>query len=380
MTSATNHGGMLIPLDMFRISHLVGITAELLVSKARNIIDAKLVLTRHPASQLVLARIEGSVVGDDAVAFWRENADIAVACSQVLPRQCFLYYVNTSPPAARREGFVVAQRGQVLAADDSSAEQQPASGDHWPVTQLCQQLRISLDDLAAGFPGGPSVEVQLVEPSVDDQAALMTLAGQTAAGAEGEPAAPGRPGAAPSGAAGAPAAARPAAPRRESVEDDLKRREKERAADDAEQARRSEQLTSALVHQIDPLGVVVAPQAELSEADILAPYIRGAIAGDLPPGVPRTQTDALQGKRADIAIKVDFLSEVFVENAPLTRQMLEERGEARTIGGREVRVVEVLAPRLGYGTLVTTGKAPHVFLSLKTDLTLHDDVIARLLA
>jgi hypothetical protein len=376
MTPATNHGGMLIPLDMFRISHLVGITAELLVSKARNILDAKLVLTRHPASQLVLARIEGSVIGDDAVGFWRENADIAVACSQVLPRQCFLYYAKTAPPAERREGFVVAQRGQMLAADDSNAEQ--GGADHWPVTQLCQQLRISLDDLAAGFPGGPRVEVQLVEPVVDDQAALMTLAGQTA-GAEGATPGAARP-AAPAGAAPAGAPGRPAAPKRESVEDDIKRREKERAADEAEQQRRSAQLTSDLVHQIDDLGVVVVPHAELSEADILAPYIRGTIAGDLPPGVPRNQIDALQGKRADIAIKVDFLSEVFVENAPLTRTSLEERAETRTIAGREVRVLEVLAPRLGYGTLVTTGKAPHVFVSRKPEMPLPEDVITRLLA
>lgn len=376
-TSATNHGGMLIPLDMFRISHLAGITAELLVSKARNIVDAKLSLTRHPASQLILVRIEGSVIGDDPVSFWRENADIAVACSQVLPRQCFLYYAKTAPATERREGFVVAQRGQVLAADDASVDQQPPGGGHWPVTKLCEQLHISLAELAGGFEGGPRVEVQLVEPTIDDQAALMLLAGQTAAepGAEAGPA-PSEAGGAPPAKPGAPPA--PAA-KRESVEDDLKRRDRERAADEANQRRRSEQLSADLRHEVDDLGIVAAPDAELSEADVLQPYIRSAISGDLPAGLPRNQTDALQGKRCDLAIKVDFLSEVFFENTPLTRPVLEERGDPRAIGGRDLRVLEVLAPRLGYGTLVTTGKSPHVFVSRKPELPLPESLIGALL-
>ena len=69
-----------------------------------------------------------TVVGDDPTAFWRENADIVVAMSQVLPRQCFMYYVQSAPPQERREAFLIAQRGQVLAADegiDRSAVTQP---------------------------------------------------------------------------------------------------------------------------------------------------------------------------------------------------------------------------------------------------------------
>ena len=66
-------------------------------------------------------------------------------------------------------------------------------------------------------------------------------------------------------------------------------------------------------YTIDALGIVACPRAELSEPDLLAPFILSRIAGDLPPGLPRGQADALQGKRCDIALRVDFLSEVFVE-------------------------------------------------------------------
>src|SRR5690606_35528113 len=126
----TKHGGVLIPLDPFRVSHLAAVPAELLVSKARNITDAKLVLTRHPQAQLVLGRIEGSIVGDDPVSFWRENADVVVAMSQVLPRQCFMHYVQSAPPQERREAFLIAQRGQVLAADEGSVDRQAPGAEH----------------------------------------------------------------------------------------------------------------------------------------------------------------------------------------------------------------------------------------------------------
>jgi hypothetical protein len=367
----TSHGGLLIPLDMFRVSHLAAVASELLVSKARNIVDAKLVLVRHPASQIVLGRIEGSVIGDDAMSFWRENADIALAASQVLPRQCLLYYAKTAPAAERREGLVVAQRGQIVTADDATPERGP--NEHWPVTKLCEQLRVGMGDLAEGFPGGPRIEVSLMEPAIDDQQALMILAGrQGAAAGEGAEA----PDAA--GPAAAPAGA-PAARKRDSMEDDAKRREKERQAESAEKQRRAQEIKSAIAFEIDELGVIVSPAAELSEADLLARYIQGRIVGDLPEGLPSKHADALQGKRCDIAIRVDFLSEVFVENAPLTKAMLEERGVASTVEGRAVRRLEVLAPRLGYGTLVTTGKAPHVFVSRKPELPQPDGLVAKLL-
>lgn len=376
----TKHGGILIPLDPFRVSHLAAVAAEVLVSKARNINDAKLVLTRHPQTQLVLGRIEGSVVGDDPTAFWRENADIVVAMSQVLPRQCFMYYVQSAPPQERREAFLIAQRGQVLAADEGTADRQTPGAEHWPVAKLCEQLRLSVDDLARGFAGGPSIEIPLLEPAVDDQSMLMTLAGQPPgeAAAAAESAAPAG-GTAKGAAAARPApAAAPAKPKL-TVTEDLKRRETERAAEEAEHQRRAAAVTADVPYIVDELGIVACPRAELSEPDLLAPFIMSKIAGDLPPGLPRDQTDALQGKRCDVALRVDFLSEVFVETAPLARPVLEERAEVRTIGGRELKVLEVLAPRLGYGSLVTTGKAPHVFVSRKPELPLPESLVLQLL-
>ncbi len=388
LNAPTKHGGILIPLDPIRVSHLAAIAAELLVSKARNINDATLVLTRHPQSALLLGRITGSIVGDDPVAFWRENADIAVAMSQVLPRQCFMYYVQSAPPSERREAFLVAQRGQVLAADEGDAQGQAPGAEHWPVAKLCEQLRLTIDELAGGFEGGPSAEISLLEPNVDDQAILMALAGQPEAdGAPKQSPSPAGGGAAPAAAKAAPATntgaaagAAPKGPPKVSVADDLKRREKERAEETAQQQRRAQEVESSLRFTVDELGIVSCPQAELSEPDILRPLLVSSLAGDLPPGLPRSKARVLQGKRCDIALRVDFLSEVFLESVPLSRPVFNERAEDRAIGDRELKVLEVLAPRLGYGSLVSTGKAPHVFVSRKPDLPLPEDLILELLA
>ncbi len=370
----TRHGGILIPLDAFRVSHLAAVAAELLVSKARNITDAKLVLTRHPRTQLVLGRIVGSIVGDDPTEFWRENPDIVMAMSQVLPRQCFMYYVQSAPPAERREAFLIAQRGQVVAADEGTADRQTPGAEHWPVAKLCEQLRLTIEDLASGFAGGPSIEIPLLDPTVDDQAMLMTLAGQPP---EEDPEAEveSASAAAPTPAKGSAPAAKP----KPSVVEDLKRRETERAAENAEHQRRAAEVKADVPFIIDALGIISCPRAELSEPDLLAPFILSKISGDLPPGLPRDQAVGLQGKRSDIALRVDFLSEVFVETAPLARPVLQERAETRSIGGRELMVLEVLAPRLGYGTLVTTGKAPHVFVSRKPELPLPESLVLELL-
>lgn len=382
LNAPTKHGGILIPLDPFRVSHLAAVAAELLISKARNINDAKLVLTRHPQAQLVLGHIVGSIV-DDPTTFWRENADVVVAMSQVLPRQVFMYYVQSAPPTERREAFLIAQRGQVLAADESSADRQAPGEQNWPVQKLCEQLRLSMDDLAGGFAGGPSVEIPLIDPSVDDQAMLMELAGAPPEGEPGDAEAP-PPGAGPAGPAGPGAA--PGHPASSdpgqgkfSVADDLKRRQKERDEEEAEKQRRAQEVGSDLPYAIDDLGIVSCPQAELSEPDILEPFIVTALEGDLPAGLPRDQAEALQGKRCDIALRVDFLSEVFVESVPLARPVFSERAEDRSIGGRELKVLEVLAPRLGYGSLVSTGKAPHVFVSRKPDQPLPEGLILKLL-
>lgn len=390
LDSKSSHGGIVAPLDMFRVSALTAMTAEMLIGKARNILDAKMVFTRHPTSQIVLMSIEGSVVGDDAAAFWRENADIAIGLSQGLRTQCFLYYAKTQPATERREGFVVAQRGQALAADDTSADQQPTTGEgNWPVAKLCEQLRISFADLEGGFPGGPRVEVPMAEPTgSDDQAALMTLAGQPAEGAEGEgdggalgdvAADPGQRPTPPATQAGSPAPVPGTNKPKITVEQDLKRREKERQAEEEAQRERASAVQSGMRHVVDETGVVVAPDAELSEPDILAPFVVSTISGDLPPGLPAELTKSVQGKRCDFAVKVDFLSEVFIANAPLSKPDFQSQAETRTIGGRELRVLEVLAPRLGYGALLSTGKAPHIFVSRKPSLPLPEALILELL-
>jgi len=376
LNAPTQHGGIVVPLDMFRVSHLASVISEVLVGKARNVIDAQMVVTRHPSAQIVLITINGSVIGDDPAQFWRENADLAIALSQVLRTQCFLYYATTAPAEDRREGFVVAQRGQALAADDASADTQPAGGEgHWPVTKLCEQLRISMSDLASGFEGGPTVSLSVMEPSIDDQEALKTLAEPP----PGEGGAQAQAQAAPEADAPAAKDAGPPKPKKPTMEEDLKRRANARAAEAEAMQERAAQVQDALVMTVDTLGVVVCPKAELGEPDILGPFIVSNIEGDLPAGVPSEHTSALQGKRSDIAVRVDFFSEVFSGNATLTKPEFAAQSTTQKLGGLDVKVMEVLAPRLGYGTLVSQGKAPHVFVSRKPTLDLPGDLIADLL-
>jgi hypothetical protein len=363
MSSATlssSYGGLLIPFDPFRLSQLAAVFGDILIGKARNVLDAKLVVARHPAAPILLAKIEGSVLDGNAAKFWRENTDLVAAASQMLPRQVFMFYVEPGPPATRREGFMVAQRGQVLAADEATHDRLPpgATEADWPVARLCEQLRISMEELSQGFPDGPSVEVALVEPAVDDQALLMTLAGQ-----------------APEGAAEPESGEKPPAP----TEEDAKRRAAVEAEDAAEQRARAAQVKADLVYAMDDLGAVVCPKAELSEPDILAPYIVSHVRGDLPEGLPGELADRLQGKRIDLAVKVDFLSEVFLDSQPLARPVFDERKRSVTLAGRELMALEVLGPRLGYGTLISTGKAPHVFVSRKLDLPMPEDLVLSLL-
>lgn len=377
-TTSAKHAGLLVPLDMFRISQLAAIFGELLVSKARNILDAKLVVSRHPLSGILLMRIEGSVVEGNPPEFWRENADLVALASRAIPRQVIMYYVEGGPE--RREGFMVAQQGQVLAADDATADRMPpeATEADWPVSRLCQQLKLSVDDLAQGFAGGPTVEVSLVEPTGDDQTMLMTLMGQDAEGGEAAPGAEAGPeGAAPP----SPAAARATAAKKAEAEAeaDAKRRAKEQAEEEAARRNRAQAVQSDLRFEIDEVGVVVAPKAELSEADVLGNFIVSKVEGDLPYGLPSNLADELQGKRVDIVVKVDFLSEVFVENNPLNKPQFQESSQTRTLGDKEVRVMEVLGPRLGYGTLISTGKAPHVFVSRKPGMPLPTKLITELL-
>lgn len=378
-TTPTSHGGILVPFDMFRLSQLAAIFAELLVSKARNILDAQLIAVRHEASRVLLLRIEGHVVGDDAAEFWRTNADLGLISSQALPHRVLLYWAQPGPAGKRREGFLVAQRGQVIGSDEATED--VARGDAgWPVARLCEQMRLPMSELAAGFPGSPRVAISLVEASsYNDEQLLMTLIGRDGAPADeledGPPEGPARP------AAQAAPAARPAAPpppARANVEEDAKRRATEAAAEAAEQRRRADAMQSDLRYRSDELGIICMPSAGLSEPDLLRPLVVAKIAGDLPPGLPRAMTDELQGKRSDVAIRVEFLSEVFLESTPLSRPLLQERAVARQISAHDLRVLEVLAPRVGYGTLLSDGKR-HVFVSRKPEQALPAEVVDDLL-
>jgi hypothetical protein len=380
----SNHGGLVFPLDMFRPTMLAAALAEGLIAQARNIVDAKLELTRHPEIQLVLARIVGTVV-DDPAKFWRENVELGLIASQVLPRQLFVYWVATEPEP--RQGFIVAQRGQVLAAQDATADQLPpdATAADWPVAQLLMQLQLDAEELADGFYGGPRVELSLMDREGDDRQLLMTLVGQQPSEAEAPPAAgaksPGQK-AQPQQKPRAPAqppADEPRASKRVSAEEDRKRRAAEHQAElDARQAK-AESIHADLPYLVDELGVVVAPKgAELSDTDILAPYVISKLDGEVPRGLPPELQDRLQGKRVDFAVPVAFASEVFLGDKPLSKPTFEAQAQAREVGGRAVKVLEVLGPRLGRGSYIR-GASGGVFVSRTPDMQLPESLIVALL-
>jgi hypothetical protein len=394
----SSHGGLVFPLDMFRPTMLAAVLAEGLISQARNILDAKLELIRHPEIQLVLARIVGSVVDGNSATFWRENVELAVLASQVLPRQLFVYWVQGEP--AKRQGFLVVQRGQVLAAQDATADQLPpdATEADWPVAQLLMQLQVDPDELASGFEGGPRVELSLMEREGDDRELLMTLAGRPPGAEQAGPAGqPGQPSPGPKASGPAPASptagqAQPAGAgpggsasagaagsKRLSVEEDRKRRAAEHQAELDARAAKADSIRADLPYMIDELGIVVAPKkTELADTDILRHYSVSKLDGDLPAGLDRELQASLQSKRVDFAVPVAFLSEVFAGEGPLTKPAFEQASQPRSIGGREVRVLEVLAPRLGRGTLIRRDRAG-VFVSRTPDLPLPEALIVELL-
>jgi hypothetical protein len=382
---------------------LAAALAEGLISQARNILDAKLELTRHPEIQLVLARIVGSVIGDSSATFWRENVELAVMASQILPRQLFVYWVQGEP--APRQGFLVVQRGQVLAAQDATPDQLPpdATEADWPVAQLLMQLQVDPDELASGFFGGPRVEIPLLDYEGDDRELLMTLAGRPPGTDADDPDQdPARAQAGPAGAAGGPRAAGPAgaaAPassvasqspagagaagattsKRLSVDEDRKRRAAEHQAELDARAAKANSIRADLPYSIDELGLVVAPKnTELADTDILRHYSVSKLDGDLPTGLDRELRAQLQGKRIDFAVPVAFLSEVFAGEGPLSKAAFEQHGQVRSLAGAEVRMLEVLAPRLGRGTFIRRDRAG-VFVSRLPELPLPEALIAALL-
>jgi hypothetical protein len=404
----------LFPLDMFRPTMLAQALAEVLIGKVRNIVDATVEIARHPSLPLALAQIYGTVVGDDPAEFWRENQDLALVVSQIVPRQCFVYYARTGEHA--REGFLVAQRGQAIAADDSNRDDVPPgkAGTHWPVTRLCEQMRISIEDLAESFPGGPRIQISLMEPRGNDQTLLMTLVGQPAADAaeaelEGDeaydeppppppppsrgggltqgfgapPPPPGPPGPAPGrgpappAAAGRPAPAASKAPGISAI-DDAKRRASERAAEQQEIQQRSQQIAQKLNFAEDALGVVIAVPAELAETAVLQAFHIPHVERNAPESLPADVRGRLEGKAVDFAVRVEFLSEVLLGNQPLARPKFEEKATPRDLDGLKVLALEVLAPRLGAGTLLRS-EGRNVFVSRRADAPLPAAFLRKLL-
>ena len=121
---------------------------------------------------------------------------------------------------------------------------------------------------------------------------------------------------------------------------------------------------------------VRGPLRGLADYDLLAPYQIKKVRGDLPAGFDGALTDELMGKRVDFAVRVDFLSEVFVDDKPLSRPVFE--GAATPLpGAGDVMALEVLAPRLGRGTLLRRGRAG-MFISRTPDLPIPSALLERL--
>lgn len=113
----------------------------------------------------------------------------------------------------------------------------------------------------------------------------------------------------------------------------------------------AEKISSELSVVMDEHGAIVICEAELGDTDILSSYAVRKVAGELPSGIQPSLVDQLQGKRIDFAVRVEFLSEVFIDDKPLTKPSFEEAATTVEIAGAAIKQLEVLAPRLGRGTL-----------------------------
>lgn len=374
-----SYGGIMFPLEMFRPSAMAQLIGEYFVAKARNVLDAELVLTRHPTAQLILLQIHGSVLGEDEGRFWKDHSDLVMLLSRALPLQTFLFYVIEGQE--RTEGLVVAQGGQALMADEVTPEQlgPDAGPEAWPLARLCQQIGIDPQELAEGVPSGPSIRVPLLEPSMaQDESLLRELMAGLGAPPEEVPgdAMPNSEGASPGASAGVTGAAGPSAgsagadspaPRRAAspkaaLAEDAKRRSDEKTAEAQARAEMAKAAQADLLYVQDEQGLVVAPALTLEDADLLSGYLKRKLNGDLPEGLPRDLTSQMQGKSVDIVVKVEFLSEVFLGATPLSRPQFEEQARSEELQGQGVRVLEVQAPRLGRGSLVVADKK-RVFVS-----------------
>jgi hypothetical protein len=167
--------------------------------------------------------------------------------------------------------------------------------------------------------------------------------------------------------------------KRLSVDEDRKRRAAEHQAELDARAAKANSIRADLPYSIDELGLVVAPKnTELADTDILRHYSVSKLDGDLPTGLDRELRAQLQGKRIDFAVPVAFLSEVFAGEGPLSKAAFEQHGQVRSLAGAEVRMLEVLAPRLGRGTFIRRDRAG-VFVSRLPELPLPEALIAALL-
>ena len=119
---------------------------------------------------------------------------------------------------------------------------------------------------------------------------------------------------------------------------------------------RADTISSDLSVIIDDHGAIVICEAELGDTDILSQYAVRKVAGELPSGIQPSLVDQLQGKRIDFAVRVEFLSEVFIDDKPLTKTFFEAESTALEFGGATLQRLEVLAPRLGRGTLLRRGR------------------------
>jgi hypothetical protein len=93
---------------------------------------------------------------------------------------------------------------------------------------------------------------------------------------------------------------------------------------------------------------------------------------------PPTCAGASQGKAVDFAVRVEFLSEVLLGNQPLARPKFEEKATPRDLDGLKVLALEVLAPRLGAGTLLRS-EGRNVFVSRRADAPLPAAFLRKLL-
>ena len=129
---------------------------------------------------------------------------------------------------------------------------------------------------------------------------------------------------------------------------------------------RGQEAASKLAFAEDDLGVVVALPIELSESELLRPFQIAHVDRNAPEALPAELRGRLQGKAVDFAVKVEFLSEVFLDKQALSRGKFEERATPRDLDGATVHALEVHAPRLGPGTLLRLG-SKNVFVSRRID-------------